>query len=78
MKVVAPNGKTTTINLDPLLSKWEVMESEKLKKFITDNSTDYSKLNKLATAQSEYNKKILSQKQIDESNKRFNNERCRY
>ncbi len=74
MTVTAPNGKTTTINLDPLLSKWEVLESDKLKKFIYDNKPNYEGLDKVATQQNAYKKTFNTQKEIDNTNQRFNNE----
>ena len=74
MIVVAPNGKETTINLDPLLPKWEVMESSKLKKFISENSIDYDKINKVSQQQSEYKKRFIDQKEIESANQRFNDE----
>ena len=74
MNVTAPNGKVLKIDLDPFTTSGEVMESNKLKKFISENSIDYDKINKVSQQQSEYKKRFIDQKEIESANQRFNDE----
>lgn len=70
VSVTAPNGQTTTINLDPFTSSTENKESVKLQDFIMANMREETKLSKLSKAaqnQDAYNKKFLDQKEIDQS-----------
>ena len=74
MNVTAPNGKVLKIDLDPFTTSGEVMESNKLKKFISENSIDYDKINKVSQQQTEYKKRFIDQKEIESANQRFNDE----
>ena len=65
MTVTAPNGKVLKIDLDPFTTSGEVMESDKLKKFISENSIKYDKLNKVTAEQSIYNKRVSDEKEIN-------------
>lgn len=70
MVVTAPNGKTETIVLDPLLSSTEISESQKLQDFMKANSRDYAKYEKFYGIKENYdvyNKKFLEQKEIDDA-----------
>lgn len=67
MTVTAPNGKTTTINLEPALGRWKKLEADKLKKFLKENSLQYDKLSKVIANKDNYNKTFLEKKEIEES-----------
>ena len=74
MTATAPNGKTIEVSLDPFFSSKAVSESEKLKKFIKDNSAQVKGLSTIERSYAAENKKFDTQKEVDESIKKVNND----
>ena len=74
MKATAPNGKTIEVSLDPLFSSTAGSESEKLKKFIKENSAQVKGLSAIERSYAQENKKFDTQKDVDNSIGKINNE----
>jgi hypothetical protein len=74
MTATAPNGKTIEISLDPLFSSKAASESERLKKFIKENSAQVKGLSAIERSYAAENKKFETQKDVDESIKKVNND----
>jgi hypothetical protein len=74
MTATAPNGKTIEISLDPLFSSKATSESEKLKNFIKENSAEVKGLSAIERSYAAENKKFDTQKEVDESIKKVNND----
>ena len=71
MNVTAPNGKKTQISLDNFLDSKSQAESDRLQKFIKDN-TPQKGLFVLEKTMREQDKKFNSQKQVDDEIKKIN------
>ena len=74
MKATAPNGKTIEVSLDPLFSSTAGSESEKLKKFIKENSAQVKGLSAIERSYAQENRKFDTQKDVDNSIGKINNE----
>ena len=74
MTATAPNGKTIEISLDPLFSSKATSESERLKKFIKENSAQVKGLSAIERSYAAENKKFETQKDVDESIKKVNDD----
>jgi hypothetical protein len=74
MIATAPNGKKITISLDPLFTSKAESQSEKLKKFIKENSAQVKGLSAIERSYAAENKKFDTQKDVDESIKKVNND----
>lgn len=73
MKVTAPNGKSRTISLDGFTKKDDEFASAELQKFIRENSPA-SKLQTLEKEYTQANQKFATQKEVDESIAKYNQE----
>ena len=74
MTATAPNGKTIEVSLDPLFSSKATSESERLKKFIKENSAQVKGLSAIERSYAAENKKFETQKDVDESIKKVNDD----
>jgi hypothetical protein len=74
MKATAPNGKTIEVSLDPLFSSTAGSESEKLKQFIKENSAQVKGLSAIERSYAQENKKFDTQKDVDNSIGKINDE----
>jgi hypothetical protein len=73
MNVTAPNGQKLQISLDNFLDSKSEAESNKLQKFIKDNTSQRG-LFVLEQTMREQDKKFNSQKQVDDETSKLNNE----
>lgn len=74
MIATAPNGKKITISLDPLFTSKAESQSEKLKSFIKENAKEVKGLSNIERSYAQENKKFETQKDVDESIKKVNND----
>jgi hypothetical protein len=74
MIATAPNGKKITISLDPLFTSKAESQSEKLKSFIKENAKEVKGLSAIERSYAAENKKFDTQKDVDESIKKVNND----
>lgn len=74
MTATAPNGKTIEISLDPFLSSTAASESQKLRQFIKENAKEVKGLSVIERSYAAENKKFDTQKEVDESIKKVNND----
>lgn len=74
MTATAPNGKAIEISLEPLFNSKATSESERLKKFIKENSAQVKGLSAIERSYAAENKKFETQKDVDESIKKVNND----
>ena len=74
MIATAPNGKKITISLDPLFTSKAESQSEKLKSFIKENAKKVKGLSNIERSYAQENKKFETQKDVDESIKKVNND----
>jgi len=78
MNVTAPNGKTLKVSLDPFTSSKETRESQSLQKFIRENTAAIPNLANLEKEYTAANKKFTSQKEVDDSITKYNQDENAY
>ena len=74
MTATAPNGKTIEVSLDPLFNSKAESESQRLKQFIKENAAQVKGLSAIERSYASENKKFETQKEVDESIKKVNND----
>jgi GNAT superfamily N-acetyltransferase len=78
MNVTAPNGKKLQVSLDPFSSSKESSESKALQQFIRENTASIPNLTTLEKEYTAANKKFTTQKEVDDSITKYNQEENAY